>query len=623
MLLHLLFANPNRTLEQLQCLCARLYNHAGWDSIRHILLFCYKDLPIDCRRCLLYLSIYPPGLGIRRTCLVRRWVAEGLIARRAGISALDAAELCFNALLDRGLLTYSPSSACGRAKFIEIPQQVFQFIVERAIAAENSADLNLPPNFAPYLSPGNGIQLQQVPEERRPHGTSSCLWQSIGCSCKRGVPEVEPVVRRDIIWLLGLLPKFERQGLIKVLVLESLKGFQKYHLKNISQISELRYLNLRGTDVTELPEDIHKLYNLETLDIRQTKVIMLPPNIVHLRMIKHILSGNIDDIQQVQPRQQQQQQTPPPRPPLPPPPPRQQHLQERNEEEEEEDDDKDESDDEDEDEDGDEFDDDRDEGEDGDDSNIFGSYDPFSAVIMPHGIGHMTQMQVLSHVEISTKNFDKLITDLEHLQKLRKLGIILHGKMEPHIHNLLRAIEKLGSCLRSLSIRFKREAGNGNANDSINQITLPMFLQSIKLSGFRGGLPSCVLRPSQLVKVTLRESFLRNTDLRRLGQLANLSFLCLMFIRSYEGASHLVLKRYEYQNLKFLVLKQTFIHHLSVQEGAAPRLQNLQWTNSTVNTLSGINHLWRLTDIVFSGSIVSNGVRQAIAVDPRSINVVY
>jgi len=339
-------------------------------------------------------------------------------------------------------------------------------------------------------------------------------------------------------------------------------------------------------------------------------------------MIKHILSGNIDDIQQVQPRQQQT--PPPPRPSLPPPPPRQQqHLQERNEEEEEEDDDKDESDDEDEDEDGDEFDDDRDEGEDGDDSNIFGSYDPFSAVIMPHGIGHMTQMQVLSHVEISTKNFEKLITDLEHLQKLRKLGIILHGKMEPHIHNLLRAIEKLGRCLRSLSIRFKREAGNGNANDSINQITLPMFLQSIKLSGFRGGLPSCVLRPSQLVKVTLRESFLRNTDLRRLGQLANLSFLCLMFIRSYEGASHLVLKRYEYQHLKFLVLKQTFIHHISFQEGAAPRLQNLQWTNSTVNTLSGINHLRRLTDIVFSDSIVSNGVRQAIAVDLRSINVVY
>jgi hypothetical protein len=102
--------------------------------------------------------------------------------------------------------------------------------------------------------------------------TGSRLWQNISCNCKHVVSAVEPDVRRDIVWLLGLLPTFERQGLIKVLALELCKGFEKHHLKNICQISELRYLDLRGTDVTHLPEEIHKLYNLETLDIRQTKV---------------------------------------------------------------------------------------------------------------------------------------------------------------------------------------------------------------------------------------------------------------------------------------------------------------------------------------------------------------
>jgi hypothetical protein len=242
---------------------------------------------------------------------------------------------------------------------------------------------------------------------------------------------------------------------------------------------------------------------------------------------------------------------------------------------------------------------------------------------MPHGIGNMTEMQVLSHVEISTNNFDKVIPDLEHLQKLKKLGIVLHGKMEPHLHKLLSAIEKLGRCLRSLSIRFNQEPGNENANNSINTITFPMMLQSIKLSGIRDGLPSSVLRLSQLVKVTLRESSLKNSDLRRLGQLANLSSLCLMFIRPCENFNQLVLQRYEYQNLKYLVLKKTFITQLSFQEGAAPRLENLQWTSSTVNTLSGIKYPRRLTDITFSGSIVSDGVRAAIAFDPKPINVIY
>jgi hypothetical protein len=271
MLLNLLYVNPDKTLEQLQCLCGRLYNPGGWNNTRQMLLVCYKDLPKDHRSCMLYMSIFPLGWRIRRTCLVRRWVAEGLISRRTGISAFEAAELCVNALLDRGLLICVHSSACGKAKLIQIPHPVLQFIIERAIA-ETSADLNLPPHFAPFLSPGNGIKLQQVPKEQRPHVTGSRLWQNISCNCKHLVSVVEPDVRRDIVWLLGLLPTFERQGLIKVLSLELCKGFEKHHLKNICQISELRYLDLRGTDVTQLPEEIHKLYNLETLDIRQTKV---------------------------------------------------------------------------------------------------------------------------------------------------------------------------------------------------------------------------------------------------------------------------------------------------------------------------------------------------------------
>uniref|UniRef100_A0ACD5VJV6 Uncharacterized protein n=1 Tax=Avena sativa TaxID=4498 RepID=A0ACD5VJV6_AVESA len=325
-------------------------------------------------------------------------------------------------------------------------------------------------------------------------------------------------------------------------------------------------------------------------------------------MVKHILSGKIHVR-----RRRQQQQPPPPKPTTTVVPPRQQdNQQEKDEEEEEKGEDIELVEDEPE-----------PEHEPEEYSNSFGSYESFSTISMPAGIGHMTEMQVLSHVEISADNFDKLIPELEQLQKLSKLGVVLHGKMEPHLHKLLRAIENLGRCLQSLSIWFKPEAKDENANNSISAITLPMSLQAIKLSGFRDGLPCCVLRLSELVKVTLRESSLKNSDLRRLGQLANLSSLSLMFIGSSEEVDQLVLQRYEYQNLKFLVLKQTFVQHLSFQEGAAPRLESLLWTNSTVSTLSGINHPRRLRDISFSGSVVSDSVRQAIAVDPRSIHVVY
>ncbi|XBI85226.1 hypothetical protein VPH35_093407 [Triticum aestivum] len=384
-LLQLLYVRPDRALEQLGDLNDSLQFGGGeWDNTRQMLLFCYNDLPAVYRTCLMYLSIYPQSLGgVRRTCLVRRWLADGLITRRAGLSADDAAERCVSALLDRGLLRCIGRGAAGKAKFIMVPDPVLQFIGETA-GSENFIDMNLPLDLAHRISIGSGIQMQQVPRERRRswfdilrHMLNSGFgvrWRITNCDRPGPKPSWD-----NIIALLESLPTIERRGLLKVLDLQSLGShpLPTYCIKNICQISELRYLNLRRTVVTELPEEISRLQNLETLDIRETKVTVLPANIIYLLKLKHLLTGSTKYWYMEDPMKD--------------------FLASQS-------------------------------------TKYWRVEDVpnLEAVGMPEGIGNMMELQILSQVHVSCDS-DRLIInydDIVRLKKLRKFGVVLSGQSE-------------------------------------------------------------------------------------------------------------------------------------------------------------------------------------------------
>lgn len=81
MVLHLLYANCDRTDNQLKDICNVLSECKSLNksTAKQMLMFCYSELPSKYRSCLLYLSIFPEDHIIRTTSLVRRWVIEGLI----------------------------------------------------------------------------------------------------------------------------------------------------------------------------------------------------------------------------------------------------------------------------------------------------------------------------------------------------------------------------------------------------------------------------------------------------------------------------------------------------------------------------------------------------------------
>jgi disease resistance protein RPM1 len=68
---------------------------------------------------------------------------------------------------------------------------------------------------------------------------------------------------------------------------------ENHDLANIGELVQLRYLGLRETSITELPEQIGVLQYLETLDIRNCNIIQLPTAIVRLKRLVSLQIGPV------------------------------------------------------------------------------------------------------------------------------------------------------------------------------------------------------------------------------------------------------------------------------------------------------------------------------------------
>ncbi|KAJ1260598.1 hypothetical protein BS78_10G244800 [Paspalum vaginatum] len=225
--------------------------------------------------------------------------------------------------------------------------------------------------------------------------------------------------------------------------------------------------------------------------------------------------------------------------------------------------------------------------------------DPFSAVEMPLGIQKMKNMEILSHVQVSDCGGE--LTVIAQLLKLRKLGVALRSK-NAKLDDLLRQIENLSACLRSLSIRIDQTAaGPENQGARIPDALhlFPNFIERLSTRGIASGL-IYIKDHHQLSKLTLSETFLGENDVRILGRLSKLRGLLLLH-NSYTAGSQLSFKAEEFQCLRSLVVDCSGITNMSFDNGAAPNLEMIVWSFTTLEALSGLHNLWRIKKLELNG----------------------
>uniref|UniRef100_A0A0E0RBN3 Uncharacterized protein n=1 Tax=Oryza rufipogon TaxID=4529 RepID=A0A0E0RBN3_ORYRU len=256
MFLHALYCNPDITEQELEQLDKSL--GLGQEQRDDLMIaFCYQSLPTDYKNCLWYSTVFTHEAGkvsgVRRASLVRRWVAQGLVKQ-------NEADHCFHTINVQNLMVHHKICSTGKVKSCAVHPLVADTINKESPTVEDLLLNNQLPldDLDLLFSIRNGIQLHR---------------------CNYNIVE--------FLKSLSSSPRL----MLTVLDLEGRKGLKKKDLDMICKIRTLKYLNLRNTDVTQLPKQIGQLENLETLDIRGTREqefhAVLP-------QLKHLLAGCID-----------------------------------------------------------------------------------------------------------------------------------------------------------------------------------------------------------------------------------------------------------------------------------------------------------------------------------------
>ncbi|WVZ83090.1 hypothetical protein U9M48_030270 [Paspalum notatum var. saurae] len=249
------------------------------EELGRIVSYCYNDMHPEIITCSLYLSIFPKGSRISRKRLIRRWIAEGFVSEKDGMSVEDVAETYFGHLVRRKMIRPVEHSSSGKIKHCIVHDMVLEHIVSRA-SEEN------------FITVAGGHWLMHPP-------SSMVRRLSLQGTDPKRAKDTEKMNLSHVRSLtvfesLKQLPSssFKFGKIVQVLDLEGCMGLKEQHATEICGMLLLKYLSLRRTDTKELPKTIGNLDNLETLDIRETKIDKLPIEVCVLGRLVNILGGN-------------------------------------------------------------------------------------------------------------------------------------------------------------------------------------------------------------------------------------------------------------------------------------------------------------------------------------------
>ncbi|CAO2151141.1 unnamed protein product [Urochloa humidicola] len=256
-------------------------------KLHQVLLNNYRSLPgrpVDLKTCLLYVCVFPNGHPIRRSSLMRRWLAERYVHDPDPGRAVVVADKILEELIDRNIIRPIDPSKNTKVKTCRAHGIMHEFMLHMSMSAKFITFLGDPQrsNYRHLFMDGRPVISGGRVSNENHHHTSPAHGGTSG----------DEKMRAHSLTICGSAGKdvfdFAKCELLRVLDLEECKDLKDDHMDGIHKLWHLKYLGLGATS-SRLPSKIGKMHCLETLDMRKSKIETLPVEVIKLPHLAHLL----------------------------------------------------------------------------------------------------------------------------------------------------------------------------------------------------------------------------------------------------------------------------------------------------------------------------------------------
>ncbi|KAJ4756418.1 hypothetical protein LUZ62_090823 [Rhynchospora pubera] len=261
-----------------------LETNPSTDAIKEILNLSYYDLPYYLKPCLLYLSIFPEDFEIQRRRLIYRWMAEGFVRPKRGMTLEEVAEEYFYELINRNLIQPCKVGVDERITSCRVHDIMRELLIAKSIE-ENLVFIT-------------GEQENMAPIDNFRHLAITGS-KEIRTTNLHGIRSVS-IFHAHVPTVISTPSKLKLVKSLDLDLTEQLDGTEscnnvKQVIRHLGQFKHLKYVFIPliiGLYLYEikLPNSLGNLRDLQTLEVR-LKIRTMPKNVIKLHSLRRLVIG--------------------------------------------------------------------------------------------------------------------------------------------------------------------------------------------------------------------------------------------------------------------------------------------------------------------------------------------
>ncbi|XP_062186539.1 disease resistance protein Pik-2-like [Phragmites australis] len=266
---------------------SQMENNPSLEGMRQIVVLSYNHLPHHLKGCMMYFSIFPEDYEVDKYRLLCRWIVEGLILEKRGLTLMEVAESYLDELVSRNMIELRVDfTYYWKVESCRVHDMLLEVMVSKSLES-NFVSL-LGGKYA-TMSYDRIRRLSIQGDDDRRHRRVEQTKKKMVVRGIEGI-DVEHVRSLSMFHHGGqkLLEHLDKFTLLRVLDLEDCKDVTNDHMIYVCRLYLLRFLSLKGTHISEVTPQIGKLEHLQTLDLRDTIVHGLPETMKKLYKLERV-----------------------------------------------------------------------------------------------------------------------------------------------------------------------------------------------------------------------------------------------------------------------------------------------------------------------------------------------